>query len=242
MPSSRARTQGERVYAALRADILTGRQPPATRLPFGELTARYGASMGVVREALSRLTAEGLVQAQAQQGFRVMPLSIDDLRHLTDARSVIETFVLKEAVTHGGVGWESQVVATHHRLERTEQMDSDDPDRLSDDWAAAHSEYHRTLLAGCPNPRLRAVAASLRDSAELYRRWSVPFAHEHRDIASEHRAIVGAVLSHDGDAAAALLALHIRHTSRVLIDQAAADADPTAGSGHENAEGTSIIA
>jgi DNA-binding GntR family transcriptional regulator len=217
-----------RVYAELRADILGGRQRPGARLPFAELTARYGASMGVVREALSRLAAEGLVESEPQFGFRVVPLSIADLQHLTAARAAIETLVLGQAVEHGGVSWEADVLAAHHRLERTLQRAEDDPSRLSDAWTVAHAAYHHALLAGCPNPRLLAIADSLRDSAELYRRWSVPLAHGHRDIAGEHRAILDAVLAHDPDAATAALAAHIQRTTNVLLEHADTDLNNTA--------------
>ncbi len=219
MSRSGAPTRAERVYVELRADILAGRQRPGARLPFAELTARYEASMGVVREALTRLAAEGLVDSEPQYGFRVVPLSVADLHHLTDARAAIETLVLGQAVEHGGVSWESEVLAAHHRLDRTPQMSADDPSRLSDDWAAAHAAYHHALLVGCPNPRLLAIAESLRDAAELYRRWSVPLAHAPRDIAGEHRAILDAVLAHDTDAATAALAAHIHATTNILLDQ-----------------------
>jgi DNA-binding GntR family transcriptional regulator len=228
MTRSGAPTRTERVYAELRADILGGRQRPGARLPFAELTARYEASMGVVREALSRLAAEGLVESEPQFGFRVVPLSIADLQHLTNARAAIETLVLGQAVEHGGVSWEADVLAAHHRLEHTPQRAEDDPSRLSDDWTVAHAAYHHALLAGCPNPRLLAIADSLRDSAELYRRWSVPLAHGHRDIAGEHRAILDAVLAHDPDAATAALAAHIQHTTNVLLEHADTDLNDTA--------------
>jgi DNA-binding GntR family transcriptional regulator len=228
MTRSGAPTRTERVYAELRADILGGRQRPGARLPFAELTARYEASMGVVREALSRLAAEGLVESEPQFGFRVVPLSIADLQHLTAARAAIETLVLGQAVEHGGVSWEADVLAAHHRLEHTPQRAEDDPSRLSDDWTVAHAAYHHALLAGCPNPRLLAIADSLRDSAELYRRWSVPLAHGHRDIAGEHRAILDAVLAHDPDAATAALAAHIQHTTNVLLEHADTDLNDTA--------------
>ena len=228
MSRSGAPTRAERVYAGLRADILAGRRRPGSRLPFADLTARYEASMGVVREVLTRLTAEGLVESEPQYGFRVVPLSVADLKNLTDARAAIETLVLGQAVKHGDVAWESEVLAAHHRLERTPQQASGDPGRLSEDWTAAHGAYHHTLLAGCPNPRLLAVADSLRDAAELYRQWSVPLAHVHRDIAGEHRAILDAVLARDVDTASAALAMHIRATTNVLLDQADIQLDDTA--------------
>jgi DNA-binding GntR family transcriptional regulator len=225
---SGAPTRAERVYAELRADILAGRQRPGARLPFAELTVRYEASTGVLREALTRLAAEGLVDSEPQYGFRVVPLSVADLQHLTDAREAIETLVLGQAVEHGGVSWESEVLAAHHRLERTPQMAADDASRLSDEWTAAHAGYHHALLAGCPNPRLLAIAESLRDAAELYRRWSVPLAHTHRDIAGEHRAILDAVLAHDTHAATAALTAHIQATTNVLLREADARVDDTA--------------
>ncbi|WP_212612341.1 GntR family transcriptional regulator [Pseudonocardia hierapolitana] len=155
-------------------------------------------------------------------------MSVEDLRHLTEARCAIETLVLRQAFAHGGVGWESNVLAAHHRLERTPPMAADDPDRVSDEWAAAHGAFHLALLSGCPNPRLLAVAASLRDSAELYRRWSVPLGHENRDVAGEHRAMLEAVLAHDSDAGAAVLAGHIQHTTDVLLEQTATGLGDTA--------------
>ncbi|WP_009478413.1 GntR family transcriptional regulator [Rhodococcus sp. JVH1] len=210
-------TRSERVYNALRKDILAGRRRPGSKLPYLELNASYNASMGVVREALSKLAAEGLVETEPQLGFRVKSLSTQDLEHLTEARCSIETLVLRSSVKEGGVLWESQVVAAHHRLEHTPQMAIDDPDRVSEEWADAHAEFHFTLLSACPNPRLLAIAKSLWDAAELYRRWSVPLGHEHRDIPGEHRAVLDAVLAHDLDAAVAELTKHIQHTRDALL-------------------------
>ncbi|MBV2354027.1 FCD domain-containing protein [Streptomyces sp. J2-1] len=221
-------TRTEQTYTALRADILAGRRRPGDRLPFAELCAAYGASMGVLREALSRLTAEGLVESLPQLGFRVRSVSLEDLRELTDARSEIETLVLRRAITDGGLDWESQVLATHHRLERTPQADADDPERLSEEWVTAHAAFHTALLAGCANQRLRTVAHSLRDAAELYRRWSVPLGTGSRDIAAEHREILRAVLDRDADAAVTALDAHIRRTTRALDDgtEPAEDREP----------------
>ncbi|MFM7045107.1 MAG: GntR family transcriptional regulator, partial [Ilumatobacteraceae bacterium] len=46
---ARAITRTEQVYGSMRADILSGRLEPGARLPFAELTERYGASMGALR-------------------------------------------------------------------------------------------------------------------------------------------------------------------------------------------------
>jgi DNA-binding GntR family transcriptional regulator len=216
-------TQTERVYSALRSDILAGRRRPGTRLLFADLTADYCASMGVVREALSRLTAEALVESEPQVGFRVRSLSLVDLQELTEARIAIETLVLRQAVAQGDLTWESEVLAAHHRIEKTPLTDASDPERVSDAWAHAHAAFHATLLNGCPNSRLRAIASGLRDSAELYRRWSVPLSAERRDVAAEHRAVLEAVVDRDADQAASTLKEHISHTTQLLLEAEKAD-------------------
>jgi DNA-binding GntR family transcriptional regulator len=216
-------TRVEQAYDALRGDILAGRRRPGERLPFAELCSAYGSSMGVLREALSRLAAEGLVESAPQLGFRVRSLSLEDLQELTDARAAIETLVLRLAISEGGLDWESDVLAMHHRLERTPQAADEDPDRLSEAWVAAHAAFHNALLSGCRNRRLRAVAGSLRDAAELYRRWSVPLGGAKRDIPGEHREMLQAVLERDPDRAVRALDAHIRHTTRTLIEETSSD-------------------
>lgn len=219
-------TQVERVYAELRADILAGRCRPASKLLLKKLTDDHRASMGVVREAISRLVAESLVESMPQQGFRVKPVSVADLQHLTEARSEVEAIVLRMAIQHGDLNWEARVVAAHHQLRRTPQMDAADPERIADDWARAHQMFHQALLEGCPNRRLVMIAESLRDSAELYRRWSVPLGSTARDIAAEHQELVDAVSARDADAAVRVLRYHIGQTAEQLLKSGHLSAEP----------------
>lgn len=221
MGRSSSPTRVERVYNALRGDILAGRRPPGTRLLLADLLGAYQASMGVVREALTRLQGEGLVEAEPQYGFHVIAISDSSLRHLTEARCVIETLVLRSSIANGGIAWESDVLAAHHRLDRTPQMDAADPSQVSEEWSAAHAAFHLALLAACPNPFLLSSAVSMRDSAELYRRWSVPRDESHRDIPAEHRGLLEAALAHDADAAAELLTRHIQRTTDILLERSA---------------------
>jgi DNA-binding GntR family transcriptional regulator len=219
-----ARSKAERVFEALRADILAGRLPPSRRLRYTELCEQYQTSMGVLREGMLRLAEQGLVRGEPQQGFQVVDLSVEDLRDLTDARLDLESLTLRHALTNGDVEWESRLIATHHRLSRTPQLDVDDSQRLSDHWVAAHAEFHHSLLDGCANQRLKDIAGSLRDAAELYRRWSVPLGDgTERNVAFEHAAILAAALARDSDHAVLLLRSHIQHTTNVLLDSFATE-------------------
>src|SRR6476619_8661221 len=119
MSGSKA-TRTAQVYEALRTDILNTRIEPGSKLKIANLGTRFGVSLSVVREALTRLGEQGLVVANPQRGFSVIELSINDLDDLTSTRIQIESMAVRDAVAHGGLAWEGQVVAAHHRLERTE--------------------------------------------------------------------------------------------------------------------------
>jgi DNA-binding GntR family transcriptional regulator len=219
-------TRAERAYQQIRSDILTGRFLPGQRLLFTDLGARYGTSVGVLREGLSRLAEQGLVVSQPQQGFHVTPVIPDDLRDLTEARVEIETLAFRKAMQSGDLAWESRLVAAHHVLEGTPELTADDPQQVNEDWAIAHTEFHRVLLEGCPNRRLREYAAALRDASEVYRRWSRHLGGEQgRDIPGEHRALLKAAIDRDIPGGVALLAQHIEYTTNAVLASGQFSAD-----------------
>lgn len=219
-------TRSAFVFTQLRDDVLRGVLTPGSRLRLVELAERFAVSQSVVREALTRLAEQGLAVTVAQQGYRVTPISRKDLDELTEARTQLETLVLRQAVERGDITWESSVVAAHHQLSGTPKTRPDG--ELNGAWFAAHEQYHQSLLRGCGNDRLYGAAMSLRDAASLYRRWSRPVGQDYaRDVDAEHRRLLDAVLARNQQAAADLLAQHIQRTSEALRSAAAQDDDDT---------------
>ncbi len=217
---SRARASTDQVHARLRADILGGVFEPGQKLKFAALGERYGASVSVIRESLTRLAEQRLVLSEPMIGFRVVPLSVPDLHDLTETRIDLELLALRGAIAKGDMEWESDLVAAHHRLERTPLLSESGPSRVSDEWEQEHAAFHAALIAGCGRPRLLAMAVSLRDASELYRRWSQP-RQPGRDVAAEHRAICEAALERDPEAAATALREHYQRTADILEESLA---------------------
>jgi DNA-binding GntR family transcriptional regulator len=209
-------TQG--AYESLRADLLACRILPGKRLKIQELCTQFSVSLGAIREALSRLTSEGLVVAEPQRGFRAAPISAADLADLTMVRVEIETLCLERAIAYGDVGWEACLVAAAHRLSRTPERDLNDPARTNEDWAEAHSAFHLALVDGCGSPWLLHLHALLYAQSERYRRLSVPFAAKGRNVDKEHQAIVTATLARDAENATRLLAAHLEATAHILLN------------------------
>ena len=209
-------TRTSSVYETLRADLLAGRVEPGTKLRLAALGSRFEVSLSVVREALTRLSEQGLVVANPNRGFSVVELSPSDLTDLTRTRVDIETLAVRRSVELGSLEWETALVAAHHHLAGTSITDS--AGEVNETWIATHRRFHRALLAGCGSPRLEAIATSLRDSAELYRIWSRSIAHDDdRDIACEHRRLTQLALARDADGTADALAAHIQRTTDALL-------------------------
>ncbi len=207
------------VYSRLRSAILNGDLAPGGRLKPAELSAEFEVSLSVVREALGLLAAKDLVQVDRNRGFRVTPLSLQALTDLTEARVVNEGAALRLSVQRGGVTWESEVLAAHHRLARQPMMLARTPGRRNEDWARAHLEFHHTLIKACGNAVLLDICTRLSDAAELYRAWSGPGGEErHRDVAGEHEGLADAALAHDADLTVARFEAHINRTREILME------------------------
>lgn len=211
----------EGTYLALRADLLSCRLRPGQKLNIVSLASNLGASLGAVREALSRLTAEGLVISSTNRGFQAAPVSEAELLDLTSTRLDIETDCLRRAIRIGGVEWETRIVATHYRLSRIPERVEEDADRINEAWASAHREFHAALVAACDSPWRMRLRDFLYDQTERYRRLSVPATPDERDLAAEHQSLMEATLAHDEDLACRLLSQHLNITAgrvRVLAE------------------------
>lgn len=216
LPDLAPRSLTENAHAVLRADILACRLVPGARLKIAELCQQLDVSLGAVREALSRLSAEGLVESEAQKGFRVAPVSADDLDDLTRTRIEIETLCLRRAIAHGGVEWETRIVGAMHRLSRTPERAEGDEQRVSDAWATAHADFHFALVEACDSPWMLRLETLLSTQAERYRRLSVPAAPRPRNLEGEHRAIMDAVLARNAELACRLIADHFTTTAAIV--------------------------
>jgi DNA-binding GntR family transcriptional regulator len=233
-----ARSLSRAVFADVRAGILNGTYAPGSKLSPRAIATTSNVSLSVVREALTRLAEQGLVVAEPQLGFSVVTLDLDGAQDLNRVRVLIEGAAIKDAIDHADVEYETRVIASHHRLARTPQWVDEESQTVTEEWARAHAQFHAALLSTCTSPRLVDLAASLRETAELYRRWSSTFTATElrRDVAAEHLGLMQAALDRDAELGAQLAGEHINKTTALLtyaveLHQADADA-PTAMGGN----------
>ena len=117
----------DRAYRTLRDEIVDWKLPPGSVLGEVEQSTRLGVSRTPLREALARLTADGLVAPQAGRGLVVTDISLENIRELFEVRQALESQAARIAATrHEGDAFE--------RLEAeflgiAELLERDDPER-----------------------------------------------------------------------------------------------------------------
>lgn len=193
--------------SALRRDISFGALQPNQKLKIEALRQRYGGSNHSMRETLRMLSAEGLVEATAQRGFRVTSATEEDLRDIALVRSQMERVALTLAIAQGDTGWEGRVIAAHHALRKAEDRVARDPDDLTAlEWDEACRAFSATLIEACHSPRLIDLHRKFFDQS---RRFRLALLREGRlDFparAARQRALLDAVLARDTETAVAIL-------------------------------------
>jgi GntR family carbon starvation induced transcriptional regulator len=223
-PEAASPTLASGIASQLRTLIAEGRIAPAEKLRLDDLRADFGVSLSPLREALSRLTAEGFVVVEDQRGWRVAPVSEENLIEVTALRREMETFALREAIRRGDDRWEGEVVASLHRLGKFEKPGKSGV-RVGE-WEAAHRELHQTLLSACNMPLLLQFCTTLHDLGDRYRRIFLEKHPLDRDVAAEHARICEAALARRADQACVLLRDHIERTGTNVLQALARKPPP----------------
>lgn len=215
-PSPPCLTLIERAYTQLRDDIVSGLLAPGEKLRVEHLKTRYGVSAGTLREALTRLVSDALVDVQGQRGFSVAPIAAADLADLTRLRIHIEIDALRLSIRAGGSVWRERLQQAWHELSRLEQ-----PLQAAQAvaWETQNTRFHVALLAGHASPWTERLLCTLARQSERYRRYAINLPGSQRDVHAEHREIYEGAMAGNELRAALALEWHIRATAD-LVQQA----------------------
>jgi DNA-binding GntR family transcriptional regulator len=205
------RTLNEAAYRAIRLAILRCELRPGERLLFDTLKARYEVGTSPLREAMSRLAAEGLIVFESHKGARVAGISMEDFLDLVSLRQLVECEALRRAIRLGDDHWEAALVASYHYYAKA----SRNPDAVSGDRERRHHDFHLALVSGCGSKRLLETREIYYAQSERYRLLGLAFRHlqkRQRDGNVEHREIMEDALNRDAAAACKRLEAHLEKT------------------------------
>lgn len=212
-----ARTLGEDVVQRLHSDIISGVFNPGEKLKPDELKEKYEAGVSPIREALLRLSAEGLVVAQGQRGFRVAPMSVAELRDIARIRAHLSCLALRWSIERGDDRWEARVIAAFYRLDRIAKPMIENPIAYAAEWEQRNREFHLALEDECGSPWLLHFSNLSFSQSERYRRYFVRYETLLPHGQDEHKVIMDAALARDTSTAVQHLEQHIGHGAEVVL-------------------------
>lgn len=214
-------TLAEQAHRALRRDIISGAIPASQPLRLEYLKERYGISFSPLREALNRLQSERLVVSTPSRGFRIAPISEEEMWDAIETRIVIDCEALRRSLARGDDAWESALVASYHELLRATGQRAADPAQAepldAEMLEQRHHAFHRCLIAACGSRWLLELSDQLYAHTERYRQPSLrtpSYQNVERNVGDEHRQLLDAAVARDAVLAAGLLARHYRATGR----------------------------
>jgi DNA-binding GntR family transcriptional regulator len=236
---TRSLTSAERALHALRELILGGELTPGARLGEVELADRLGVSRTPVREALTRLAAEGIVEIAPNRGARVATWTVAELEGVFDLRSAIEPRLTAYAVPNATP---VDVEDLEDLAQRMADVGCPGPDQDLDALVPLNRAFHDRLVALADHPTLAtALAGAIHPPIVLRNFHAYDEASLRRSLA-HHVEIVAAVRAGDPTWAGAVMTAHI-HNARAVMVRAATEAAvpatagplPTAAPTHEEA-------
>jgi DNA-binding GntR family transcriptional regulator len=194
-------------YERIRQLVLDGDVAPGARLGQVELAERLGISRTPVREALRRLSAEGLVDSHPNRGFWVAEISLDAVLRRLEVRLLLEPGIARLAAERRG---------TRHLAELERAIAREAKARSGLAAHDASREFHFVLARATGNEEHGRILDSLwlvEVGRRLLSRRATEVDWQGADV-SEHRDIAAAVADQRGDDAARLMEAHIRAAVR----------------------------
>ena len=215
MVSAGAGTLASSLTVRIKLAILRGDLPPQSKLRLDELRAQFGVSLSPLREALSRLSREGLIQVEDQRGYRVAPVSRLNLKELVQLRAEFECLALNEAIKNGDIEWEASVISALHYLRQIDRTKANDKNQEA--WESAHRNFHLQLMAASNMPLLMQFCSMLNDLVDRYRRIFLRDNPIDSQTKFEHEVIAEAAIHRDGEKALKTLRSHIERTGEKIM-------------------------
>ncbi|EIA38744.1 MAG: GntR family transcriptional regulator [Thermus sp.] len=191
----------EAVYGHLKDLLLSGRFAPGERLSEPLLAQELGVSRTPVREALMRLSEEGLVELVPGKGARVKAFTPEEVEEVYGVRALLEGEAAREAALRA-MPWELD--ALEERLRAIDEASPEDyPEQMRRDL-----EFHRALVRLSGNRTLYRLYEDLLSTLALARS-ALPTLSQDEATRREHRAILMALRRKDPEGAKKAVEAHV---------------------------------
>ena len=206
-------TVQERVYQHIRGSILSGRLRQGQRIVERKIAEQMGSSRVPIREALLRLSSEGLLSSLPKWGFTVKEYTKDDIIELYQLREAIESKAVRLAVEKASEDEIREIILIHEKAVKLLQDEESGDNALYNKY---DNEFHHAILRASGNKRFFCVFQPLHFEDMVVRLNCIDEELSEKAIAEnrertlrEHKCLVDALVGRDGKKAEQLVRQHI---------------------------------
>ncbi|GAA1738223.1 GntR family transcriptional regulator [Luedemannella helvata] len=204
----------EDAYRALRGAILSGAIRPGERLGEMELSRQFGVSRTPVREALRRLTAEGLVVAERNRGARAAEWTLTDLQEIYEIRARLESYGAALAAERIEAVCLPKLDQLCEEMEdRARRMKPDDLEQI----ATLNAELHGLVISAAGSPRLASLLSAVVEVPLVVRAFRLYTPDALARSMAHHRDLVAALRTGDPQWASSTMRAHVLAARTVLL-------------------------
>lgn len=216
-----------RLRELIRVDIIEGRLASGSRLKIAEIAKRYESSAIPVREALHQLQGEGIVTFEPNRGASVRQIDDPFLRNIHEVRAVLEPYLIRWFVRHRSETELEELIAAQREYDRGAETEG------PEQWRHYNQRYHAVCYDGHYNHEALVVAKRHNDLLQALAMRFPMSRSRVLQVCREHWQIIECVRSQDEEAAAAIVAEHVRSAGQDLIERMLA----ASHSGHRRGHG-----
>ncbi|WP_433497982.1 GntR family transcriptional regulator [Sphaerimonospora sp. CA-214678] len=214
------------MYELLLQQLMDGTRQPSDPLNISALSKEFNVSQTPLREALARLEHSGLVHREALKGYFVAaPFTLDEIVKLTETRLLLEPAIAREAALRRTPEFIKDLEATVVLLADVANGADSSTTAFSQYWSA-DDRFHNLIAMQSGNPFLQRTYEFLSAQVQRFRLFSKMGNTGAGAAAEEHRRVLIALASGDGDAAAEAMREHVELACQRALRRAdSADAE-----------------
>jgi GntR family carbon starvation induced transcriptional regulator len=202
-------------YKSLKEGIIRGEFAPGEKLRIAKLKSQLNVGPTPIREALCRLTATGLVIAEANRGFYVKQVTENEIKDVYSTFTKIELLALDQAIDLGDITWEANIIASLHRLSVLEKTPSSID---TNQWLALNYDFHYSLVVACNSPCLLKIREDIYQLFDRYCHLSLLINPGFLPLNNkDHCEIATAVIARDKMKACQLTLLHLENSLEQVL-------------------------
>jgi GntR family transcriptional regulator, rspAB operon transcriptional repressor len=197
------------IYTALRADVMSCRLPPGATIDTNELTERFNVSKTPLRDALKRLSIEGLVDILPRSGYRVKPITFRAIHEILDLRAALGPHAAFMAARY---------ITAAELKDLREILDDYLPASGQDELQSVARRFHVAVARASRNARLAILTDNLFEELERVMRLTVDFSPRKDEDSKDHHLLIDALAKGDSNTAAEVERAHIAKARAFLLE------------------------